>query len=73
MFVLLGCVSLMFEHSKRTLSQNLAMFCGNFFVCERDVPRDLVREGGLLSDLVEDFLETFVFEPCLIEFVSDFA
>ena len=42
------------ERSKRTLSQNLTLFCGNFFVCDRDESKiSSVREAS--CDLEEEF------------------
>ena len=42
------------EQSKRTLSQNLTLFCGNFFVCDRDESKiSSVREAS--CDLEEEF------------------
>ena len=41
------------EHSKRTLSQNLPVFCGNFFVCERDFSK-ISSAGEASCDLVEE-------------------
>lgn len=42
------------EQSKRTLSQNLTLFCGNFFVCDRDESK-ISSVGEASCDLAEEF------------------